>query len=136
MAIIITFLLSFYIYGATRTMQENVGFDAQASTVSLFAVIVAGVLYSAVVFIMYSIYLIAKKGEVYAKYRPGKLAVINVLVALGGSAISEMWILVDETRFQKEIAKEPSVYLARERAWPHQVCSLVYKPNEGVHATD
>jgi len=122
--------LSFYAYGALRTMQENVGLSARPVVVSaacplvLLAISVATVLAA-------------------RSFASDRLAISKRMIALLagcwllGCATSEVWILADERSFAHELSLRPPTELySRARNWPNQDCSLVYIPQQGIRATD
>ena len=125
------FSLGFWLYGVGRTMRETVNFNTIASLSGL----VLGVALPMVAALPL---VIAKKLWFREKVWPvPSWFVAFAFCLLGGSLVSEVWILLDEARFSTEVSKTNSeAAYSRSRAWPNQTCSLVFVPNKGIHSTD
>lgn len=130
LAILIGFVVGFWLYGVARTMRETVGFNATASLSGLFLGVVFPLMLGVVLYI-------ANKVWGARKVRPISLLVAFVICLLVGSFTSEWWMLRDEAFFSTELTKiGPDISYTRSRAWPNQTCSLVFTPGKGIHSTD
>jgi len=131
-ASVIGLAAGFWLYGIGRTMQETVNFKISAFLSGL----VLGVILPLVVVL--PPLLTAKKFWLREKVWPLPSWLVALAVCLlTGSLASEGWILRDEVRFAAEVAKTngEAVY-SRGRAWPNQICGLVFVPGKGIHSTD
>jgi hypothetical protein len=122
--------LSFYVYGAVRTMQENIGLAARPLLVSAAFPLV--ILAAAVAIVM--------AARSFTSGRPAISKRTIVLFAGGwllGCSASEACILNDERAFAHELSLRPRTEsYSRPRTWPNEACSLVFIPGRGIHATD
>jgi hypothetical protein len=124
--------IGFYLYGVGRTMRGTIGFEPRTSLASL---LLSGFLSLPVAL---PTLLFARLFWLRDRMLSVPLCVsIWAACLLTGACASEARILVDETRFEREVARSSgnSIY-SRPRAWPHELCSLVFIPGKGIHGTD
>ena len=127
----ISFAAGFYSYGGARTMAETFTFDLAASLYGLLLGVVIPVLF---------VGPIAAGKKLWGREKlwpPSALFLLFASSLLVGSLISECWILMDEARFAGEVSRSAGTNLfSRPRAWPNELCSLVFVPGKGIHSTD
>lgn len=128
---LIAFSYAFWVYGVFRTLGEWVGFDfARSLWTFAFGIGMLGVLVLP--------WLLIKQYWFPNFAVSARTLTVSVLTGFVlGSVAAELQLLHDERQFFAEVhvQGEDQTY-SRERAWPHELCSLVYVPGHGVHATD
>jgi hypothetical protein len=131
LAIIVGLGLGFWLYGVGRTMCETVGFTTRASLFGLLLSVVLPRVFALSLFIAKNLWWREKVWPVTT------LCIVFGVSLLVGSITSEFWILGDEKKFAAEVSRvsKDNLY-SRPRAWPNQICSLVFMPGKGIHATD
>jgi hypothetical protein len=116
----------FWLYGIGRTLKETVGFNLDASIVGLIIAVLPFTLLIALILIT--------NNSRWLTVRASKFFGVALLA---GSLSSELWLIHDERMFVNEITSNSnSTPHSRARAWPNTSCSLVFLPENGVHATD
>ena len=125
------FLIGFWLYGIGRTMCETFSFDLRASLLGLLLGLIVPLAIAVPVLLLRN--LLSERKILAASW---PMMALGIALALGVLA-SEAWILHDESEFSAEVSKRGTGNpYARARAWPNGVCTLVYVPGSGMHATD
>lgn len=123
----------FWSYGMARTMLETIGFNVRPFLAGVFFAVAGPFMLVA------PLVLFVRESPLYPKVwkTPSRCFAGLVAGLFAGSLVSEAAILVDESRFSSEVAHlgGERIY-SRARAWPNEICSLVFIPGEGIHSTD
>jgi hypothetical protein len=127
----ITFTAEYWFYGGLRGMIETIGFHPATAAFGfmLTASVVAWLLLP---WVLIKFFWFADRG-----LNPWLVAVLVAAGIVLGGASSEIRILSDEARFLSEVAHTGGAKaLFRDRTWPNEMCTLCYRPGQGVWGTD
>lgn len=125
------FSAAYWVYGACRTLGEWVGFDF-ARSLWTFALGIGMLVVLVLPWLLIKQHWFPDFGVA-----PRPLMITIIAGFFLGSVAAELQLLHDERQFFAEVrARGEEHSYSRERAGPHEICSLIYVPGQGVHATD
>jgi hypothetical protein len=126
-----SFTAEYWFYGGSRGMIETFGFHPAMSafTFALTAFVVALLLLP---WLLIKFFWFADRG-----LNPRLVAMLLAGGIVLGGVAAEIRIMTDEALFLAEIGRTRGTeLLVRDRAWPNELCTLIYRPGQAPYATD